>query len=88
LLSSFILYHIVTQIATLYVLQFFRKKKLRDISDELCLENNLSVVKNAEKSKGKSWWEYQQHKQGLSWKSQLKNTIDEAIMDSMDFMEL
>lgn len=62
-------------------------QKLRNISDELCLENNLSVVKNPEKSKGKSWWEYQQHKQGLSWKSQLKNTIDEAIMDSMDFEE-
>lgn len=63
-------------------------KTLRQISDELCKEYELSVIKNPEKSKGKSWYEWDKNRQGLSWKTQLKFAIDECVMNSSSFEEL
>ena len=60
-------------------------KKLREISDKLCKENGLSVIDNAEQSKGKSWFEWSQNCAGLSWKSKLKFEIDNEIMESKSF---
>lgn len=62
--------------------------RLRTLSDELCKEYQLSVIKDAEKNKGKSWYEWDKNRQGLSWKTQLKFAIDECIMDSNNFEEL
>lgn len=39
---------------------------LRNISDEICRENNLSVIENSEQSKGKSHYEWDMNRQGLS----------------------
>lgn len=62
--------------------------RLRKMSDDLCKEYQLSVIKSPEKNKGKSWYEWDKNRQGLSWKTQLKFAIDECIMNSNDFSEL
>lgn len=57
---------------------------LRKISDRLCEENNLYVVKNP-KSKGKTHYEWEHVKNGTSWKVQIQKLIDETIKKSADF---
>lgn len=59
--------------------------ELRRISDELCKENNLSVIQHPENSKGKSHWEWDMSRQGLSWKAKLKYAIDQVVKVSEDF---
>lgn len=58
---------------------------LRDVSDKICVEYGLSVIKNRNKSKGKTHYEMQQRKAGLSWKMQVQESIDKAIFESRDF---
>ncbi len=59
--------------------------KLRTISDELCRKHGLSIIENPHLSNGKSHWEWELDQQNLSWKEQLKRTIDEVIKVSEDF---
>lgn len=59
--------------------------KLRKVSDELCRKHGLSTIENPQLSKGKSHWEWELDKQNLSWKEQLKRTIDEVIKVSENF---
>ena len=71
--------------------------RIRYQSDKLCKENKLSVIdeyyetyKKKFKTRGKSWYEYEQSKQGKSWKSKLQFDIDRAINKSKsweDFLE-
>ena len=61
--------------------------EVRRISDELCKENNLSVIETPEQSKGKSHWEWDMSRQGLSWKAKLKYAIDQAVQQSEDFAD-
>lgn len=58
---------------------------LRNISDEICRANNLFVIENPEKNKGKSHYEWDMNRQGLSWKAKLKFAIDEVIKQSDNF---
>ena len=60
-------------------------KKLRDISDQVCREHNLTVISHPDTTKGKSHWEWDMTRQGLSWKAKLKYAIDNVIMDSKNF---
>jgi len=70
---------------------------IRMQSDELCKENNLSVIdecyeayKRKYKTKGKSWYEYDQNKKGKSWKARLQFDIDRMINKANsweDFLE-
>lgn len=60
-------------------------QKLRDLSDEICKEHHLSVVEHPEDNRGKSHWEWDMNRQGLSWKAKLKYTIDQVIKNSTDF---
>ena len=62
-------------------------KRLQRISDEICEEHGLSVIKNPEKKKGKSYFEWDMSRQGISWKTQLKWAIDECIRESVSFEE-
>ncbi|MGO3751692.1 MAG: relaxase/mobilization nuclease domain-containing protein [Peptoniphilaceae bacterium] len=59
--------------------------QLRAINDKLCREYGLHVLENNNKTKGKSYKEYHEHKKGSSWKSQLKYAIDNAIKRSKDW---
>ena len=60
-------------------------EKIREISDQICEEHGLSVIKNPQLGKGKSHYEWEQDKLGKSWKSQLKRVIDQTIMESNGF---
>lgn len=60
-------------------------EKVRNISDELCKENDLSVIKIPDKGKGKSYYEWEQNKAGNSWKAKLKENIDDSIMTAISF---
>lgn len=66
--------------------------KIRNISDELCKENKLSVIdpyyesyKRKYKTKGKSWYEFQQTKQGTSWKSKLQFDINRMLKQAQNW---
>ena len=51
---------------------------IRNLSDDLCREHELSVITPGEK-RGKTYKEWQAGKNSSAWKEQLKSDIDEAI---------
>ena len=57
--------------------------EIRAASDRLCEEHNLSVI--VPDGVGKSYAEYHAAKQGESWKTKLKETIDSVLSESADF---
>ena len=59
--------------------------KLRTLADEVCRRHHLSVINHPEQTKGKSHWEWDMNRQGLSWKAKLKYAIDQVIKASTDF---
>lgn len=59
--------------------------KLREQSDNICRENNLSVIENPGKSKGKSHFEWDMSRQNISWKEKLRYKLDQVISISDDF---
>ena len=59
--------------------------KLRTIADEVCKRHHLSVIEHPECSKGKSHWEWDMNRQGLSWKAKLKYAIDQVVKESESF---
>lgn len=83
--------HIIFNATSFYDLKKFNSQpyktvaKLREISDKLCLENKLSIIQNSSKDKGLSYHEWNMRKQGKSWKAQIENIIDEAILNSNDY---
>lgn len=60
-------------------------QKIRDVSDELCREHQLSVIENPHLGKGQKWYEWSQDKEGQSWKSKLRYELDCVIMRSDTF---
>lgn len=58
--------------------------RIRQLSDELCTEHNISVIKPSP-AKGKKYTEWQMEKEGTSWKAQLKTDIDECIKFSRNY---
>lgn len=62
-------------------------KQLRKISDEICLENKISVISLPEKGYGKCYYEWLQDQRGNSFKGQIKRAIDESISKSNTFDE-
>ena len=68
--------------------------QIRNISDDLCKENGLSVIdesykkfKNRYSTNGKSYKEYTEFKKGNSWKNKLQLAIDKAILKSNTYEE-
>ena len=59
--------------------------KLRDISDKVCKEHNLSVIIRPEPDKGMTYLEWAMNRKGLSWKAKLKYAIDQVAKQSDDF---
>ena len=57
---------------------------IRDISDRLCEENGLYVVKEPI-GKGKGHKEWQETRNGTSWKAQIQAAIDQAIPQATDY---
>ena len=60
-------------------------QKLMNITDEVCRRHHLSVIAHPEHNKGKSYWEWDMNRQGLSWKAKLKYAIDQVVKVSEDF---
>lgn len=58
---------------------------LRNMSDEICKKHCLSVIENPENSKGKTYYEWDMDRQGLSWKAKLKFDIDQVVKESNNF---
>ena len=59
--------------------------KVRELSDEICKKYCLSVIQNPENNRGKTHYEWDMSRQGLSWKAKLKFTIDQVVKESNDF---
>lgn len=66
--------------------------QIRYQSDLICKEKGLSIIdeyyetfKKKYKTKGKSWYEDNQRKQGTSWKSKLQFDIDRVIRQSKNW---
>ena len=57
---------------------------IREISDRLCEEKGLYVVKEPN-GKGKGHKEWQETKNGTSWKAQIQAAIDKAIPQATDY---
>lgn len=47
----------------------------------------MSVIEHPEEVKGKSHWEWDMNRQGLSWKAKLKYAIDQVVKESDDFAD-
>lgn len=58
---------------------------LREVSDRLCAERGLYVIKNPRTGKGKTHYEWEHWKNGTSWKAQIGRAIDEAIAKATDY---
>ncbi len=59
---------------------------IRELSDELCKEHNLSIIKPNGK-KGKSYTEWKAEQKGISWKKSLQEDIDECIRIAKSYEE-
>ena len=51
---------------------------IRQLSDELCKEHNLSIIEPCGR-KGKKYVEWKAEQEGISWKKRLQENIDECI---------
>lgn len=65
--------------------------EIRDVSDALCAENNLSVIDESYRKyktmrlNTKSYKEYMEFKKGNSWKNKLQLAIDKSILKSKNY---
>lgn len=60
------------------------KFRIRDINDEICLENNLSVLPRYD-AKRKTIYENTYKKESDGWRKKLKTAIDSAVRTSASF---
>ena len=59
-------------------------RHMREASDDLCSEYGLSVIENPQRGKPQHYGEWRAEKEGRpTWKSSIKDDIDEAIRQSM-----
>ena len=59
-------------------------RELRQLSDEICKENGLSVIPPSQ-NKGMGYKEYTEAKRGTSWRQKLKQTIDRLVITAKDY---
>ncbi len=69
-------------------IKFHRTKEdyrhMREASDDLCREYGLSVIDNPQRGKSQHYGEWRAEKEGRpTWKSSIKDDIDEAVRQSM-----
>jgi len=60
-------------------------RQCRSISDEICKENNLSIIQN--NNLGVTYGKWKPKTQNVFWKDKLKLAIDKAIINSSDIKE-
>ena len=81
--------HIIFNSTTLDCTHKFNNYKdsaevVREMSDRLCLENDLSIIENPA-PKGKHYAEWKAEREGTSWKAKLRETIDGVLPGCTDF---
>lgn len=59
--------------------------RLEKITDQICRENHLSVIEEKSGVKGRGKYEYDRHKDNLSWKDKLRDAIDRNILLSESY---
>ena len=59
--------------------------RIQKMNDEICHEHKLSTIDKKSKNKGKGHYEWEKDKEGTSWKSTLKHTIDDTIKTAENF---
>lgn len=83
--------HIIFNAVSFYDYKKFNNykiaKKLREVSDRICMDHGLSVISNPQFKNRISHYEWEQIKNGTSWKLQIKNSIDEAVKKSRTYQE-
>jgi hypothetical protein len=62
-------------------------KCVRQLSDDICRDYNLSVISQSELTgeRGKSYFEWTQNSSNNSWKNKLKNIINYTVLESTNF---
>ena len=55
-------------------------KLCRNISDEICRENGLEIIRNSKSKTSVSYKEWDSRKKGISWKIKMSDTIDRLII--------
>lgn len=60
---------------------------IRQLSDELCKEHNLSIIEPSGR-KGKKYVEWKAEQEGTSWKNRLQADIDECISLSKSYEDI
>ncbi|MDL2301022.1 relaxase/mobilization nuclease domain-containing protein [Lachnospiraceae bacterium OttesenSCG-928-D06] len=60
--------------------------RVRKLSDELCVEHNLSIIKPGAE-RGKSYTEWQANQSDTSWKTQMRRDINISIKSSSTYEE-
>ncbi|MCL2053002.1 MAG: relaxase/mobilization nuclease domain-containing protein [Oscillospiraceae bacterium] len=61
--------------------------RIRRVSDMICSRRGLSIIEKPSGNKGKSHYEWQKEKEGQSWKSKLRETIDRNILQAQSWDE-
>jgi len=79
--NHFVINSVNAQTGYKYHTNYEHLKKLRNISDEICLAHGLSIIKPSDdkKASGVGNKEYQSAKKGESWKFRLRSTIKRAM---------
>ena len=86
--------HFVWGVANIVTHNKYRSNKntyheIRDISDRLCKENELSVIEpQTAKTYGKNYGSYRPEQTSGSWRGKLKSAIDSFIPQAEDFEHL
>lgn len=70
-----------------YHMPCWHKYKMFQVNDQICKENNISVIENRSNQKGKGWYENEVLKEGKSWKEKLKISMDDAISKAATYDE-
>lgn len=60
---------------------------IRNLSDGLCKEHNLSVIEEQSGQRGKSWYEWKVNQEENGWKQQMRRDINKSIQLTDDFEE-
>lgn len=60
------------------------KDKMFRINDQICRENNLSVIENPG-ANGKSWYKCAEEKK-TNWRNKLKEVLDKAVTEAVDYI--
>ena len=79
--NHFVINSVNAQTGYKYHTNYEHLKKLRNISDEICLAHGLSIIEPSDdkKASGVGNKEYQSAKKGESWKFRLRSTIKRAM---------